>query len=393
MRGQVDRQQVMFVALDLEQFVPQAHPLRPIKAWCWRVLATMRKDLEAAYSHLGRPGVPAEQMLMALLLQALYSIPSEIKLMESIRYNLLYRWFLDLKVDESVWTPECFSMNRQRFIDHDLVRTFFDQVVKVAKRGGLISPDHFSIDGTLIRSLASHKSLEPIDGRTKAARAAREQDGEDDGDGGGAVVDGERSGRDRLVNWKGQKLSNNTHRSRTDADARLARKGHGQPALLSHSGHVLMDNRSGLCVDVSVGYADGHAEREHALEMLRRVRRTHRLWPKTVGFDAGYDDGQFLDELERELGITPHVPVRRGAIKSRTRAGDARRRARRRRSNIGYRLSQRVRKRAEQIIGWCKTTGHWARTRFLGHERIEMEALMSGAAYNLLRMTRLSPAP
>jgi hypothetical protein len=209
--------------------------------------------------------------------------------------------------------------------------------------------------------------------------------------GGGSDASNASGGRDRLVDWKGQKLGNTTHRSRTDPDALLARKGNGQPAQLSHSGHVLMDNRSGLCVDVSVGFADGHAEREHALEMLRRVRKRHKLRPKTVGFDAGYDDGEFLDELERKLKIVPHVPTRRGEIRATDAAGEARRRARQRQATAGYRVSQRVRKRVEQIIGWCKTTGRWARTRFVGHERIECEALMSGAAYNLLRLTKLAP--
>lgn len=390
MRGQVDRQQTMFVALDLEQFVAADHRLRKVKVWCWQVLRSMRGDLEAAYSHTGRPGVPPEQLLMALLLQALYGISSEIKLMEAIRYNLLFRWFLDLKVDDAVWTPECFSMNRQRFVDHDLVRKFFDEVVKVAHKEGLISTDHFTVDGTLIRSWASHKSLQPIDGRSKAARAAKRE--EPNGDQNGSDGTGSGGGRDRLVNWKGQKLSNTTHRSRTDPDALLARKGAGQPAQLSHSGHVLMDNRSGLCLDVSVGFADGHAEREHALEMLRRARKRHQLRPRTVGFDAGYDDGEFLDELERKLKITPHVPIRRGTIRARDAAGEARRRARRRQRTVGYRISQRVRKRVEQIIGWCKTTGRWARTRFVGHDRIESEALMSGAAYNLVRLATLVPA-
>jgi len=384
MRGQVDRQQLMFVALNLEERVPTDHRLRPIKRWADQVLASMRNDFEAAYSDRGRPGVPPEQLLKALLLQALYSIPSEIKLMEAIEYNLLYRWFVDLPVEQSAWTPEAFSMNRQRFIDHDLVRTFFERVVADALKNQLISEDHFTVDGTLIRSLASHKSLRPIDGRSRAARAEK-REGDDDGD-------TPSGGRDVLSDWHGRKRSNQTHRSTTDPEALLARKGVGKEAQLCHSGHVLMDNRHGLCLDVSIDQATGTAEREQALVMLRRVRRRHKLRPKTVGFDAGYDDGEFLDELERQDKITPHVPIRRGTIKATDAAGAARRRARQRSKSKGYAISQRIRKRVEQIIGWGKTVGRWARTRFLGQERIEMEALLTGAAYNLLRMTRLRPA-
>jgi len=384
MRGHIDRQHAMFVVVNLEDKVPADHPLRPIKQWTDRVLAAMRNDFEAAYSHLGRPGIPPEQLLKALLLQTLYSIPSEIKLMEAIDYNMLYRWFLDLSLDAPVWTPEAFSMNRQRFIDHDLVRRFFDRVVGDALNSDLISRDHFTIDGTLIQSLASQKSLQPIDGRSRAARQAK-RDSDDDG----SSPDGQ--GRDTWSNWRGQKRLNATHRSTTDPDALLARKGNGKEAQLCHSGHVLMDNRHGLCVDVSVGYATGTAEREHALTMLTRMRRRHKLKPKTVGFDAGYDDGSFLDELERRHKLTPHVPVRKGKIKATNAAGEARQRMRRRMGSKSYQISQRIRKRVEQIIGWAKTVGQLARTRFLGHERIEQEALITGAAYNLLRMTRLRP--
>jgi len=306
--------------------------------------------------------------------------------MEAIDFNLLYRWFLDLKVDEEVWTPEAFSMNRQRFLDHDLVRQFFERVVQEAMGQGLVSADHFTVDGTLIRSLASHKSLVPRDGRSKAAREARRrQDGEDDGS------SGTTPSRDHLVNWRGQELRNDTHVSKTDPEARLARKGPGRPAELSHSGHVVMENRSGLCLDVAIDRADGYAERANALEMLRRMRRRHRLRPKTVGFDAAYDDGEFLEKIEK-LKITPHVPIRKGAICATDAAGEARRRARRRQRTLGYQLSQRVRKRVEQIFGWCKTVGRWARTRFIGQERIEAEALMTAAAYNLLRISHLVSA-
>jgi transposase len=372
MRGRVDRQQSMFVAFDLEQFVPDDHPLRKVKRWADGLLAAMSRDFDRAYGRTGRPGVPPERLLKALLLQALYSIPSETKLVEAIQYNLLYRWFLDLPLEEDAWTQEAFSMNRQRFELHDLCRKFFDRVVAEGIERGLISPDHFTADGTLIRSLASQKSLKPIEGKN---------DDKHDDHG--------PSGRDTLVDFRGQKRSNATHRSTTDPEARLARKGLGKESHLCHSGHVLMENRSGLCLAVTVDRADGHAERRNALRMLRHVERRHGLTPRTVGFDAGYRAGEFLVEVE-EHGSVPHVPMGSEPIRGETPQAGARRRARRRVKTVGYGISQRVRKRVEQIIGWGKTTAGLARTRFVGHVRIENSALMAGAAYNLLRMTKLT---
>lgn len=370
MRGRVDGQQSMFVAFDLEQFVPDDHPLRKIKRWADGVLAGMSRDFDRAYSRTGRPGVPPERLLKALLLQALYSIPSETKLVDAIQYNLLYRWFLDLPLEEDAWTQEAFSMNRQRFELHDLCSKFFNRVVAEGLERGLISADHFTADGTLIRSLASQKSLKRID------------DANDDDD-------QTPQGRDTLVDFRGQKRSNATHRSSTDPEARLARKGLGKESHLCHSGHVLMENRSCLCLAVTVDTADGHAERRNAMRMLRQVERRHGLVPRTVGFDAGYRAGAFLLEVE-EHGSVPHVPMGSEAICGHTEQAYTRRRARRRMQTAGYAISQRVRKRVEQIIGWGKTTAGLARTRFVGHVRIENSALMAAAAYNLLRMTRLT---
>lgn len=376
MRGRVNRQQTMFVALDLEQFVPAEHPLRKIKRWADAVLSEMSRDFNKAYGATGKPGIPPEQLIKALLLQALYSIPSQTRLVEAIQYNLLYRWFLDLPLEKDAWTQEAFSMNRDRFEMHDLYRKFFDRVVAEGIERKLVSPDHFTCDGTLIRSLAAHKSMAPIDAGAK--------DKKDDDT---APPSGE-GGRDETVNWHGQKRSNATHRSTTDPDARLARKGLGKESQLCHSGHALMENRSGLCVAVAVDSCDGRAERRNAMRMLRHVRRRHGLTPRTLGADGGYKAGEFLVEVE-EHGSTPHVPMPEGPIKGDSPEAQARRRARRRMSTTGYRLSQRVRKRVEQIFGWGKTVGGLARTRFVGHQRIENAALMVGAAYNLLRMTRL----
>lgn len=380
MRGRVPRQQTMFVAFDLEQFVPADHPLRKVKRWADAVLAEMGRDFNKAYGDTGRRSIPPERLIKALLLRALYSIPSETKLVEAIQYNLLYRWFLDLPLEEDAWTQEAFSMNRDRFERHDLYRKFFDRVVAEGIERELVSPDHFTIDGTLIRSLASHKSLQPIASDTAA------KDRKKDGDGGTSA-----GGRDASVNWRGERRSNDTHRSTTDPEARLARKGNGKESHLCHSGHVMMENRSGLCLSITVDRADGHAERRNALRMLRHVERRHGLAPRTVGMDAGYRAGEFLCSIE-EHGSTPHVPIPDDPIRGDTPEANARRRARRRMKTVGYRLSQRVRKRVEQIIGWGKTVAGLARTRFIGHERIENSALIAGAAYNLLRMTRLSPA-
>jgi len=373
----------MFVAFDLEQVVPAEHPLRAIKRWADGVLSEMSRDFSRAYGTTGRPGIPPERLIKALLLQALYSIPSQTRLVEAIRYNLLYRWFLDLPLAEDAWTQEAFSMNVTRFEMHDLYRKFFDRVVAEAIEQRLASPDHFSIDGTLIRSLASHKSLTPIDTATDSAPRSKGRDDED--------PSGPGAGRDASVDWRGEKRSNATHRSTTDPEARLARKGNGKESHLAHTGHLMMENRSGLCLAVTVDGFDGHAERRNALRMLRHVERRHGLVPRTVGMDAGYKAGEFLCAVEAH-GSTPHVPIPEDPIRGDSPEAAARRRARRRMKTTGYRLSQRVRKRIEQIFGWGKTVAGLARTRFIGHVRIENAALITAAAYNLLRMTRLHPA-
>lgn len=389
MRGRVDRQRTMFVAFDLELFVPGDHPLRKVKRWADGLLAEMGRDFSRAYGDTGRRSIPPERLIKALLLQAFYSIPSETKLVEAIQYNLLYRWFLDLPLAEDAWTQEAFSMNRERFERHDLYRKFFDRVVAEGIEQELASPDHFSIDGTLIRSLASHKSLRPIN--AAAAESAKEEEKkkkkkDDDHDGDAGV-----GGRDASVDWRGERRTNATHRSTTDPEARLARKGNGRESHLSHTGHLITENRSGLCLAVAVDGFDGHAERRNALRMLRHVERRHGLVPRTVGADAGYKAGEFLCAVE-EHGSTPHVPIPDDPIKGDSPGAHARRRARRRMATVGYRLSQRVRKRAEQIFGWSKTVAGLARTRFIGHVRIENSALIVGAAYNLLRMVKLRPA-
>lgn len=368
MRGQIDRQESLFVVVSLEQRVPQNHPLRPIKRRCDELLTQMNRQFNRAYSSLGRPSIPPEQLLKALLLQALYSIRSEIALMEHIEFNQLYRWFVDLPLEQRAWTPEVFSVNRERFAEHGLVQAFFDTLVRQAILEGYVSDEHFTVDGTLIRSWASLKSVQPKDA------VAPSEPPDDPGN--------------PTVNFHGQRRTNATHQSRTDPEARLARKGAGKEAQLCHSAHVLMENRQGLCVAASVDAADGHAERRNAGHLLRHVQRRQRLQPRTVGLDTGYDDGRFLARLER-AGVTPHVPIRRGRIVARDAAAHARRRARRRMQQARYRVSQRIRKRVEEIFGWCKTVGRLARTRFVGRWKISQEVLVTLSAYNLVRLVRL----
>jgi transposase len=354
----------MFVAFDLEQRIPDDHSLRPIKVWCDRALATMSRDFNRAYGKTGRVSIPPETLVKALLLRALFSIPSERRLCEAIEYNLLYRWFIDWPLDRPAFTPEVFSVNRDRFELHDLVRKFFDRVVAEAMTEGLLDGDHLTVDGTLIRSLAGHKSIKPID------------DDDDDCNG--------------WSDFKGGKRSNKTHRSIVDSEARLVRKG-GGGAHLSHSMHVMTDTQSGLCIDVDVDTADGRAERRNAVAMLDRVRTRHRLDPKILAADAGYGSGEFLCAVEAR-GVTPHAAMPRMKIKGDSERHEARRRMKRRMRSRAYRASQRLRRMIEPVVGWFKNPGGLHRTRFIGHPRIQNDARITGAAWNLMRMVSLSGA-
>lgn len=374
MRGRLDRQGEVFHTFNLEDLVPANHPLRRIKGRADQVLSGMSRRFTRAYGKTGRKSIPPERLIKALLLQALYSIRSEIQLCEQISYNMLYRWFLDMTPSEPVWTPEVFSMNRQRFDEHGFVRDFFDRIVHEAILEGLVSEDHFSVDGTLIQSFASMKSVRPI-----GTNNEKVSDGADDDDPGNPTV-----------NFHNERRSNKTHRSIVDPEARLARKGKGKPALLSHSAHVLMENRNGLCLDIAVDEANGYAERIQSGAMLDHVHRRHGLWPRTLGADAGYKDGAYLDALE-QFGIDPHVPVGDGPIRGDHASSRARRRARYRGSTVAYAISQRIRKRIEEIFGWCKAVGGLARSRFVGRWKLKQQGEVTAAAYNLLRMARLAP--
>ncbi len=372
MRGNSKLQNPIFFVANTEERLPKHHPLRAIKRRADEVLKTMQRAFDDAYSATGRPGIPPEALLKALLLEALYSIPSERRLVEAISWNLLYRWFCDIEPDAEMWDATAFTHNRERFERHGLVQQFFERVVASALVEPYASNDHFTVDGTLIQSWASLKSFRPKD----------EPPDQRPGDG----------GSNPSVNFRGERRSNETHRSTTDPEARLARKSQGQPALLAHSGHALIENRHGLCLDIAVAEANGRAERETAQQLLTRFRRRHRIKPQTVAADRGYEAGEFLRAMEEDLGITPHVPITRDRVTSQGPEADARRRMLRRMKTKGYALSQRARKKIEQMFGWMKQSGGLRKVRHVGRWKIQQVAYVWAAAFNLLRLAHLEAA-
>jgi transposase len=371
-RGNPPLQNPMFFVANTEERLAKNHPLRAIKRRADEVLKPMERAFNDAYSETGRPGIPPEALLKALLLQALYSIPSERRLVDAINWNLLYRWFCDLDPDQAVWDATAFTHNRERFERHGLVQKFFERVVATALVERYASNDHFTVDGTLIQSWASLKSFRPKDKPVDKPPA--------------------EGGSNPSVNFRGEKRTNETHQSTTDPEARLARKSDGTPALLCHSGHALMENRHGLCLDIAVAVADGHAERDTAEKLLRRFRQRHGVKPKTVSADRGFEAGEFLRALEEDLEITPHVPIRAARVTSAGPAGDARRRMLRRMQTKGYELSQRARKKIEQMFGWMKQAGGLRKVRHVGRWKIQQVAYLWAAAYNLLRLAHLEAA-
>jgi transposase len=371
MVGRPEPQSQIYFAIDIESWIEPEHPLRGVKQRVDEILRSMRPKLRKAYSTFGRPSIPPEMLLKALLLQSLYSIRSERQLVADIRVNLLYRWFLDLSLDAPVWDATSFTKNRKRFEKHGLLRTFFDRVVEGAYLDRLMSEEHFAVDGTLIQSYASMKSVRPIETKDRIV-----SDGAEDDDPGNPTV-----------NFRGEKRGNATHRSLTDPEARLARKAKGQPSVLAHALHFLTENRHGLIVDLEVSEANGHAERDAAMVMVRRSKR-RRTRMKTVAGDRGYDAGEFLLEVEAE-GVKPMVAIREGRIRSRTPAAGARKRARRRQGTAAYAISQRKRKLTEEGFGWVKTIGGLRRSRHAARWKLGQQSLITGAAYNLLRITRL----
>ena len=356
MRGADSYNEALFSTVKLEEFVPASHPLRPIRAWVNEALAKMDARFSAmveADVKGGRPSIAPEKLMRAMLLQVLYSVRSERQLVEQISDNLLFRWFVGLSIEDTVWNHAVFSKNRDRLIEFDAVTELFNATVEMAGGKGLLSGEHFSVDGTLIQAWASHKSV-------------RSKDGSDD---------------DRPPeNWHGEKRSNDTHASITDPESRLYRKSSAAPALPSDLGHVLTDNRHGLVVNVRASAADGYAERDVAQRMLSDVAKPDvRI---TVGADKGYDTRGFVKAC-RTMNVTPHVAQntkRTGgsAIDGRTTR------------HAGYAVSQRKRKRIEQCFGWGKTIGPIRQVMVQGLEKVDQLLTLTMAAYNLTRLRSLA---
>ena len=411
MRGQPDDQLPLFHLFSVADRIRADHPLRDIKRRVDRILAGMSPQFAKAYSAVGRPSVPPERLLKALLLMALYSVRSERQLCERIDTDLLFRWFLDLQPSDDAFDATTFTHNRPRLDQHDLTRTFFDAVVGEALAASLCS-EHFSVDGTMIESFASAKSFQPI------PTAPPEQSSSDSGlspevkdppsssdsglspevkdppskDGNGFKP------RNAEVDFHGQKRTNATHKSRTDPEAKLHRKGKGKEAKLSHMGHVLNENRNGLIVGIVATEASGTAERAAALDLLDGAKARHGVKPKTMGMDKGYDSGEFFREVESR-GIEPHGPLVKdprdpksvGNVEERL-GVEARQRMKARQSGEGYRLSQKCRKKVEECFGWLKTITGLGRSRTVGRWKLQQMLEIGAAAFNLVRLRKLKPA-
>ena len=387
MRGRTDDQAPLFHVFNVEDRIRPDHPLRDIKRRADRILETLAADFAKAYSHTGRPSVPPERLLKALLLMALYSIRSERQLCERIDTDLLFRWFLDLQPGDAVFDPTTFTHNRERLHEHDLTQKFFTAVVDEALTRDLCS-EHFSVDGTLIESYASAKSFQPI--------PAKDDAGTDDAkrpppDGNGFKP------RNVAVDFHGQKRTNATHRSTTDPESRLYRKGFGKESKLAHLGHALGENRHGLILGVAVTEANGTAERSAALDLIDALKVTHQRTPKTLGSDKGYDSGAYYRDLESR-GVEPHGAMIEQRLRSpedvpaAERANcEARHRMKARQQTEGYRLSQRCRKKLEEGFGWLKSIAGLGRSRVVGRWKLQQLWEVAAAAYNLVRLRKLAP--
>ncbi|MDA0352500.1 MAG: IS5 family transposase [Chloroflexi bacterium] len=359
MRGDREHQAEMLLALTPDQLVPADHPIRRIKPIVEAVLTRLSPLFDEMYAERGRPSIPPEHLLKASLLIALFSVRSERQFCERLQYDLLFKWFLDLNVADPAFNPTTFSKNRERLLRHEVADAFFAEVVAEARSRRLLSADHFTVDGTLLEAWASLKSYRPRD------------EHDDPPPGGG--------GRNPDVDFRGQRRNRETHASRTDPEAQLATKGSGQAAKLCYMGHVLTENRNGLIVGVELTQADGFAERKAALRLLDRCVAGRA----TLGADRGYDTQDFVADL-RKRRITPHVARndrrRRSAIDGRTTR------------HPGYAVSQRRRKRVEEVFGWAKTVGGLRKLRYIGQARNALCATLTAAAYNLVRMAKLELA-
>jgi transposase len=350
----------MLTTLSTEDLIPADHPIREIRVVVDAVLAELDDTFEGMYAAGGRPSVPPETLLKSTVLMAMYSIRSERAFCERLNYDLLFKWFLDMRIDQLAFDATTFTKNRERLLDHEVADEFFAAVVRQAKLRRYLSSDHFSVDGTLLQAWASHKSFKPKDSPPEDPPA----------------------GRNVEVQWRGQTRSNDTHASTTDPEARLYRKSHNTAATLCYSGHLLIENRNALIVDAELTTADGYAERATAIEMLARLPTTARR--RTVAGDKGYDTRGFITDA-RALGFTPHIAQnttrQRSAIDGRTTR------------HAGHALSMRIRKRIEEPFGWIKTIGGGRKLRYLGRARNRAWFKLTAAVYNLIRITTLDTAP
>jgi len=357
MRGPVARQAQMLMGVTTEDFIPSDHPIRRVRALVDELLVVLSPQLTGMYAPDGRYSVPPEHQIKASLLMALYSIRSERQFCERLQYDLLFKWFLGLNITDPAFDHSSFSKNRKRLLEHNLAEALLGEVVREARRRRLISEDHFSVDGTLLQAWASQKSVRPREGQDPPASPG---------------------GRNPEIDFHGEKRTNETHVSKTDPEALFARKGKGQETRLSYAGHILMENRNGLILDLLLTQATGTAEREAALVMLDRRRLPRKR--VTLAADKGYDTRAFVEEL-RQREVTPHVTQntsnRKSAIDGRTTR------------HPGYAISQRIRKRIEECFGWMKTTGAGRKLRYIGKAKNQLWATLTAIALNLLRMANI----
>jgi len=356
-RGADVFQESLFTTIQLESFVPTDHPLRPIKALLDEAMKNLNWLFSSIYCDTGRESIPPERLIRAQLLQVLYSIRSERQLVEQINYNLLYRWFVGLTIDDTVWNHSTFSINRDRLLENDVITALFEEVIGLARKRRLLSDEHFSVDGTLIQAWASHKSY-------------RRKDDDSEPPVGG--------GRNSEANFHGEKRSNATHESKTDGDARMAKKGPGKEAKLSYMGHTVMENRNGLIVKAAASHATGKAEREVAVELLAALPGTRK---RTVGADKNYDTADFVADC-RAMNVTPHV------ARNEKRAGGSAIDGRTSR-HAGYQISQRSRKRVEEPFGWGKSVGLIRQMKVRGLSKVNSIFMLTMIGWNLTRMRAL----
>jgi len=359
MRGDDTKTEAMFYYLSPESMIPQDHPIRPLRIMVDQALAELSPEFDKMYSRIGRPSVPPEKLLKGLLLQTLFTIRSVRQLMDQVKYNILFKWFLGLAMDDKVWDHSTFSQNQDRLIDTDIALKFLERIQAQAEKAGLISKEHFSVDGTLIEAWASIKSFRPRIEKTPPSKDTRNDD----------------------VDFRGKKLKNETHESKTDPDCRIFKKSAGSAAKLCYMGHLLMENRNGLIVVPSVTHATGTAEREAAEKMAEQVAGDRRV---TLAGDKNYDTSELVLAL-RKLNVTPHVAAntaRKGgsAIDGRTTR------------HSGYAVSQKFRKRIEEAFGWIKTIGNLRKVKYRGIPRVSWHFIFTAAVYNLVRMRNLGVA-